>query len=391
MHRNATKPARRLAALSLCALALACGGSDGGSGDGGADLAAPPVGEKPATLEEWNLFADAAAQLPKDDVVPYDVTSPLFSDYALKHRFLYVPPGEQIAYEDTGRWDLPVGSVMVKTFAYPVDERDPSLGEQLIETRLLVHEPTGWTVFTYEWDEDQSEAVRLVAGRSLAVTWTGADGNEQRVDEYRIPANGQCRRCHGGGSATDTRLLGPSVGMLDRDFDHGEGPVSQIDHLDDLGLLDMAPLPAAQRVAFADPEDAGVPAPERARGYLDANCSHCHAPDGETAEKELFLDYASTDPVLGDPADWGACKRPTSAGNTDDCEQEFDVVPGDPDDSLLLCRMEIDGTGRMPEVGRSVPHEEGLALVRAWIADMPTDLLGEGWSGCTPPAAAASR
>jgi hypothetical protein len=163
--------------------------------------------------------------------------------------------------------------------------------------------------------------------------------------------------------------------MLNRDLDFGTGPENQIDHLDDLGLLDVEPLPAAQRVTFADPADETVSASERARGYLDANCAHCHSPEGETSEKELFLDYASTDPLLGDPRDWGVCKQATSAGNAD-CDQGLDVVPGDPDQSLLLCRMEITGPGLMPEVGRSILHDEGIELVRQWIADMDPNLLG---------------
>jgi len=45
----------------------------------------------------------------------------------------------------------------------------------------------------------------------------------------------------------------------------------------------------------------------------------------------------------------------------------------------LLYRMQAEDPGvMMPEIGRAVPHEEGIALIREWIEAMPGDCPGEG-------------
>jgi uncharacterized repeat protein (TIGR03806 family) len=337
-------------------------------------LASPPVGDRPVpeTLSEWNLFADAASQTPKDDVYPFEVTAPLFTDHALKHRFLYVPPGEQITYsDDETKWEFPRGSVLIKTFAYPIDETDSESGEQLIETRLLVHEDSGWQPYVYEWNAASTRAERVSSGPVKSVSWIDASGETQIVAAYTIPTTGECRTCHA--TAPDTHLLGPSTAMLDRDNDFGDGPENQIDFLYGEGLLDRAPATALQRLQFLDPTagDIAVDTTEKARAYLHTNCSHCHAPDGLEAQKELFFDWASTDPDTGNPFEWGACKEPTSAGNAN-CLQPINIVPGEPDESLMICRLEIAHPypGPMPPLGRSVVHEEAVDLLAQWISDM---------------------
>ena len=52
-----------------------------------------------------------------------------------------------------------------------------------------------------------------------------------------------------------------------------------------------------------------------------------------------------------------------------DGDHFFDIVPGKPDDSILPYRMASSDPGvMMPEIGRSTVHQEGVALIRAWIA-----------------------
>ncbi len=347
--------------------AAGVGGSGGAGGDGGSGGAVSGI---PNELSAWDLFADIPNQVPAEGVVPYEVTSPLFSDYAEKLRFVSVPDGKTLQYSATERWLSPVGTIYVKTFAYPVDERDPSLGLQLIETRLLVHEESGWKVYTYVYGDDPSDAVRLTTGKNVEVSWINMEGEVQTVEAYRIPSNGECRKCHG--TTPDTRTLGPSTGMLNMNNDYGEGPENQIDHLASLGWLDTTPPPADERLTYVDPfdEDSGADVHERTRSYFSSNCSHCHAPDGDAEEHQLFLDYESMDPVTGDPFNWGVCKRPTAAGRAE-CTLEFDVVPLDPAASLLLCRVvSTDPVEVMPPVGRTVTHTEAAELIRQWIEEL---------------------
>lgn len=353
---------------------VACG-DDSGGGDDEAGTANPPVGARPdpATLDEWNLFANAATQAPYSDVIPYEMTSPLFTDYATKHRFIYVPEGEQIEYDPTAKWVFPEGSVLVKTFAYPVDERDPSLGEQLIETRLLINEgDNGWRPIVYEWNAAQTEAVIRPGGATVPVSYTLADGNTRDIPEYQIPSHGACRQCHG--TVPDTAPIGPSTGALNRDNDYGSGPENQVDHLHALGLFDQAPDAIGARLAYPDPftTDITVSETDKGRSYLDVNCAHCHSPTGSVSDKELYLDWASTDPSGTTlPFHWGVCKKPTSAGGVVGCDGlDTDVRPGDAENSLLACRVETIGAGLMPELGRTLQHAEGLAVVEDWINAM---------------------
>lgn len=341
------------------------------------DLAYPPVGSRPdpTTLDLWNLFEDEADQAPKEDVIPYGVSSPLFTDYAAKHRFIYVPPGAgcEIDYDDTEKWGFPVGSVLIKTFAYPVDERSPELGEQLIETRLLINEGTaGWRALTYQWNEAGTVATLERNGAFVDVTYTDASGAEINIPMYTIPSQEQCQECHevSGGISP----IGPATPQLNIAHTYDAVEWNQVDYLHDLGLFDRAPAALADRLTLPDPfEVGGLNSPsEKARSYMHANCSHCHSRTGPVEDKTLYLDYASTDPDGDTPAfNWGVCKPPTSAGNSIECEGfSVDVDPGHPEDSLLACRVETTAAGLMPPVGRTEQHTEGLALIEAWITDL---------------------
>lgn len=340
-----------LAAIALYTVA-ACGGGDGGH-DGPHD--------HPERITEFGLFADAPAQVPADGVVPYEVIAPLFSDYAAKHRFISVPAGRTITYDDTGKWVFPVGTILVKTFAYLADLRDPASEERLIETRLLIHREDGWTAHTFIWNDEQTEAVHEVAGAIVPVTWIDRDGAMQSLD-YRVPNVNQCRSCHAGGGPLEP--LGPRTRQLDRELDYGAGPVNQIDHLMSLGLLDRAPPPAAERIRLVDPFGAAEPEP-RARAYFDSNCAHCHRDGGSASASGLWLGFEITDPVA-----LGICRHPAAAGSGTG-GRRFDVVPAAPDESIMIYRMEsTDPDIKMPEVSL-LSDSDGVAVVRAWIASLP--------------------
>lgn len=359
-------------------------GGNGGTGGGGS-------GRPPAQLSEWGLFKSIPDQVPADDVIPYEVTAPLYTDYAAKFRFVKLPEGAEIEYSNTERWLNPPGTVYVKTFAYPYDARQPELGYQLIETRLLVFKEGGlvdtWTYVYPQDDPSYSDANLDVTGPEFPVTWTNPAGLESTIN-YAVPDTEACKKCHG--SFPNTRSLGPSSGMLNRDNDYGGsvGVQNQIDYMDSLGMFDVTPPAVDARTTYVTAPTANAAADlhERARSYFDSNCAHCHAPDGEVADKGLYLDYQSMDPETGDPFTWGVCKSPSSAGNGTTCVQGIDVVPGDPEGSLLLCRMESIAAGEMmAPLGRTTVHVEGVALIREWITELPQ--LFPELPTCQQPAA----
>src|SRR5262249_27933227 len=125
-------------------------------------------------------------------VTPYEVNSPLFTDYATKTRFLFVAKGKTIGYADDDPWDFPVGSALVKTFAMRADLRDDTSDLRVLETRVIFHEPDGWSTNTYVWSEDQKTATRDVAGPTIAMTLKGEHG-ETVKEQYTVPNTNECK------------------------------------------------------------------------------------------------------------------------------------------------------------------------------------------------------
>ena len=245
-----------------------------------------------------------------------------------------MPAGAKVGYDPTGDWKFPVGTILVKTFGFLADMRDPSKGERLIETRLLVHESAGWTAHTYLYNQDETEADNTVVGATVPVSWVDAAGKTQHND-YGVPNTNECQKCHGSGKKLDT--LGGKTRQLNRDHDYEKGPENQIDHMAALGWFESAPPPFDQREKLADPFGS-APLVDRARAYLDSNCGHCHTEGGGATQSALRLSYEYTDPKTGNPIDWGTCKLPTSAGGAT-CGDSLDVVPGDAAHSIMICRI----------------------------------------------------
>ena len=358
---------QRVPALLFGVASFACGEDPvppGTPADAGVLVTPAPPGQPWESLEQWHLFADASAQKPASRVIPYDVIAPLYADDALKHRFLYVPPGEQIQFQSTRVWRFPQGSILVKTFSYPRDARDRGQGERLLETRLLILGPEGWAAETYVWDSAQTRAVRQTEGSTLDVSWIDQSG-ATRAHAYAVPTTEQCSECHGTGPQLNS--LGGRTRQLDRDFDFGGGPENQIDYLAARGFLEGSPAPAAERQRLVDPfGDARVA--DRVRSYLDANCAHCHTSGGGATESGLLLGWEETDPATN--AAWGVCKEPI-ATKAEPCGLTYDIVPGSPEQSILVCRMESrEKDVQMPSVGSLRVDTLGVELMREWIAGL---------------------
>ncbi len=347
---------KRLAAILGAALLL------------GAAPQAPPVAldvllaETPApTLDAYRLFLDAGARSPNDRVTPYGLNTPLFSDYAEKFRFVFLPPGKAAAYTAAGVLDLPVGTALVKTFAYPADFRRPVEKVRYLETRLLIRKADGWTALAYVWNPEQTVATLKRAGTRLDIDFIDATGRTRHVD-YAVPNVNQCKECHS--VAGEVAPLGPKARNLNGVFAYGAGPENQLAHWSRTGLLTGAPPPAkAPRTAVWD--DVAEPLAARAEAYLDANCAHCHNAAGMASNSGLFLDVEETRPAAR-----GIGKRPVAAGRGSG-GLEVSIAPGDPAASILLHRMKSAEPGvMMPELGRSLVHEEGVALVGQYIASL---------------------
>ena len=331
------------------------------SGPAGVVLNALLSNEPAPTLDAYRLFTDDGARHPNEGVTPYGLNTPLFSDYALKTRYLYLPPGTKARYRDKGALDLPVGATLIKTFAYPADFRRPGEKVRALETRLLIHRRGGWTALAYVWNAEQTQARLKRAGTRLDVDFIDAHGQSRQVD-YHVPNANQCKECH----SLSGRIapIGVKARNLNGVFAYPEGAENQLAHWTRAGLLTGAPSPEkAPRTAVWD--DASEPLEARARAYLDGNCGHCHHPRGMASNTGLNLDLEEAR-----PAKMGIGKRPVAAGKGSG-DLEVDLVPGHPDASIIAYRMASTDPGvMMPELGRSLVHDEGLALVRDYIASM---------------------
>jgi uncharacterized repeat protein (TIGR03806 family) len=258
-------------------------------------------------LSQYALFeGDGAAQRPAQGVIPYELNSSLFSDYAVKYRFLKLPPGTHAVYRDRDVFDFPVGTVIAKTFAYPRDASDPSQGRRLIETRILEREPDGWIGLPYIWNEAQTEATLDVAGGTANVQWVHEDG-KTRNNNYIIPNANQCKGCHKQGDAMTP--IGPKARHLNRDFAYTSGAENQLVNWARHGALVNAPSSAdAPRMPVWDDASTGT-LDARARAWLEINCAHCHNPTGPARNSGLDLTASQEKPTA-----YGIYKSPRRRG-----------------------------------------------------------------------------
>jgi uncharacterized repeat protein (TIGR03806 family) len=319
-------------------------------------------GPFPAKLSDWRLFLGSGISKPNQGVLPYDLNTPLFSDYAAKYRFVWMPPGSAAQYRDDGVFEFPVGTILIKSFAFP--EESGSGRERLVETRLLINAKSGWIGLPYVWNEKQTEATLDLAADPVPIRYTEASGQKHEFT-YFIPNANECKQCH-----ENSRVMlpiGPKARNLNKDYRYPDGVSNQLVRWTKAGYLQGAPSPqAAPRAARWDVPESGTLA-ERARAYLDNNCAHCHQPGATAGYTGFDLRLTTSSPL-----DLGVCRSPNSAGRVGNLV--YDLVPGKPEESILVARMESTRPKEMmPQIGRSVVHQEGLTLVREWIRSLPAE------------------
>ncbi|CAN5262572.1 hypothetical protein BH10PSE14_BH10PSE14_10940 [soil metagenome] len=341
----------------------------------------------PEKLSDWGLFGVADGRIfARPGMVTYELQTPLFSDYAQKWRTIWMPKGVHASYNADRWFDFPVGTIVTKTFYYttPASAAQPQTSSEvvkmtpatyqsgvtgidlrhvrLIETRLLVRRASGWVALPYVWDADGKDATLARTGADVPLTLI--DGSSRTAFDYSVPNQNQCGGCH----AQDftTRAINP-IGLkarhLNRDFPGEGGTINQLRRLETIGYLSGVPVSGAPQ--NANWQDASATVEARAHSYLDINCSHCHNRVGAARTSGLWLDAATSDPRIR-----GLCKPPVAAGRGTG-DRPFDVVPGQPERSILPYRLaSIDPGVMMPELGRDLAHKEGTALITDYILSL---------------------
>jgi parallel beta-helix repeat protein len=312
-------------------------------------------------LSSYNLFKNPSDALsaPNEGGHSYDLNTPLFSDYASKDRTIFLPAGKQMNYRSDKAFDIPVGAVIAKTFYFPENINAPTGPRKVAETRLLIHRADGWKGLVYVWDGEKAQLKR--GGAKVDTAWIDANG-QPVSNAYRVPNMAQCTGCH-----TKGEPIGVKAGYLNRKG-HGDfAAQNQLQALSNAGALTGLPSDETTVPKFAtwnDPNSGSLS--DRAKAYLDINCAHCHSVVGKASTSGLYLN-------LGRPEDvnFGFCKPPVAAGRGAGATR-FDIVPGKPEESILVHRLaSTKAAVKMPELAKGLVHAEGVELISAWIQSLP--------------------
>jgi uncharacterized repeat protein (TIGR03806 family) len=317
--------------------------------------------EPPRLLSEYGFFEGPGINQPAKGLRLYDLVVPLFSDRAQKTRFVHLPVGPKGQFSANEVFTFPVGTALIKNFGYPADFREPDKNVRLVETRLLLRQADGWKALAYVWNEQQTDAELKPAGKRLDVSFIDEAGATVAFS-YAVPNRNQCKGCHSVNG--EIAPIGPKARNLNKPSPVSGETGNQLEHWAEAGLIDALPyLGAVDRAHAMDDKSASLD--QRARSWLDVNCAHCHRREGPASNSGLYLTFGEIDRVA-----LGIGKRPVAAGRGAG-DNAFDIVPGHPEQSILLSRMESVEPGvMMPELGRNLADPAAVELIRQWIASL---------------------
>jgi uncharacterized repeat protein (TIGR03806 family) len=313
----------------------------------------------PPLLSQTGAFRDTAHQIASEGLVPYDLVVAFWSDGAVKSRWMALPEGK-IDFSAGGEWHFPAGTVFVKTFSLPTNASDPREMRRL-ETRLLVRDASGGVYgVVYKWRADGSDADLLTSSETEEIPIKSANGEIHRQTWY-YPSRQDCLTCH---TERAGGVLGVKTRQLNHDFKYPTGVIdNELRAWNHTGLLepDLKNLNLRELPTLAAAGDSSRSVEDRARSYLDANCSHCHQPGGTVA---------NFDARYGTPlAQQGLIDGPVLIDQGLDRPRV--ISPHDIWRSVLYMRANTVSDIRMPPLARETIDVKGMHLLDEWISGMP--------------------
>jgi uncharacterized repeat protein (TIGR03806 family) len=330
----------------------------------------PPTHPMPKLLSQTGAFANATKLKPANYLIPYSVNSPLWSDGAVKSRWMALPENSKINFAATGEWKFPAGTVFVKNFELPVDDTNPKILRRL-ETRLLVRDTNG-TVYgaSYKWRGDNSDADLVNVGITEPIKIKTSTGI--RIQNWFFPGRQDCLTCH---TMVSGGVLGVKTRQLNGDFKYPNGVTdNQLRAWNHAGLfdttLDEKEIPHFGKLGSI--ANSTVPLELRVRSYLDANCAQCHRPGGV----EAFFDARFDTPLDKQGLLNGPVENPLGISGAKI------IVPGEISKSVLSHRISITGNLQMPPLARNVNDRAAITAIAAWINSLPRNesSLPENWT-----------
>ncbi len=324
-------------------------------------------------LSDYKFFeGELKNQTPALNVLPYEPSSPLFSDYAHKKRFVWMPQGTKASYSVENKiLELPIGAALIKTFYYEnVQNSSPIGGTRIIETRVMIRKATGWIFADYVWNKEQTEAFFNLAGSFTDVSWKD-ENNIIKSTSYRIPNEVQCIICHKNKGASGTTEpdryipIGIKPQNLNFSYTYSNETKNQLTKWAEVGYLENNfTLPTSDKTVV-NYNDTMQPLELRVRSYLDSNCSHCHAPNRHCDYRPMRFAFTETSGANG-KTNMGVCVDTEDSSFAPALTKI--ISPGNVNRSMLFYRLNTtDESFRMPLHGRSVVHDEGVAMMEQWI------------------------
>ncbi len=326
----------------------------------------------PKQLSRTGAFADLETLTPEAGIVEYEPNASFWSNGAMKRRWFSVPDlADTIEFHPEEPWRFPVGTTWIKHFEMELEPGNPA-SRHRVETRFLVKTETGSYGLSYAWNEDQTDAQLMEnEGERRDLAFQTPEGPVTRP--WTFPSRNACRACH---TKEGGHALSFHTAQLNRDHPYGDDSYHQLRALSEAGYF-SEPLTGSPEVLprLVSPQDDSQPLEARARAYLAVNCAQCHQ-EGGTAlgswDARARLSLEATGLVDG-----------RLAGHHGEDEAARLIVPGDPERSVLLARMQgEDGLTRMPLFGGNVVDESGVALLRDWVESlesMAVDPAYEAW------------
>lgn len=308
-------------------------------------------------LSDYKFFDGELKDLkPAYGLIPYQPASSLFTDYAEKSRFIWMPKGVKATYASDGTvLNFPVGSVLIKNFYY--SHAMPADAKKVVETRLMILKSDGWVFVDYVWNEEQTDAFLQINALTLPGFSFKKSTGEQITTDYKVPSQIQCGYCH---KVNNQNIpIGVKPQNINWSYAYSDGSKNQLQKLIEFGYLENS-LPATI-VSTVDYTDAAQPLDLRVRSYFDANCAHCHEDGAYASMYNLRFDF--TESVAANKL--GICKNalhfvPGYPGKI--------VIGGNPAQSILYYKMSTNNPlYQMPVVGRTMVHTEGVQLIEQWI------------------------
>ncbi|QAA80714.1 hypothetical protein EI546_02765 [Aequorivita sp. H23M31] len=324
------------------------------------DLGAIPY-EK---LSDYNFFQGHLAEMdPVYGVLPYEPINTLFSDYAHKKRFIWMPNQVSATYvSDFDNLNFPSGSVLIKTFYY--ENVLPNNSVRNIETRLLIKKGSEWIFANYIWDGAQQEAVLNTTGNGYNVPIDWIEKGEVKFVNYRIPSELECFICH---KSFDAAIpIAPKPQNLNSIYNYADGMENQLKKWEKMGYLSQNNIPTDIRTV-PNWKDISQGLRTRVRSYFDINCAHCHTYGGHCGARSLRLAYSQTD----EDYNLGICVEPDL--QIPGYNEAKLITPGHADNSILFFRVATTlEEYRMPMNGRTLVDEEFLPILEEWINSLST-------------------